>query len=107
MTDEDLEKSWTDAYGVVYSADKKRLLRAPSDLKEYSILSRTKVICDKAFNWCEDEDLYVLTYNDTLESIMIPDTVIRIGNHAFRNCLILDGIVMPQSLRIIGEHAFS
>jgi len=107
VTDEDLENAWTDAYGVIYSADKKRLLRAPSDLKEYSILSRTKVICDKAFNWCEDEDSYVLTYNDTLESIMIPDTVIRIGNHAFRNCLILDGIVMPQSLRIIGEHAFS
>ena len=106
VTDEDLENAWTDAYGVIYSADKKRLLRAPKDLKEYSILTRTKVICDKAFNWCEDEDSYVSTYNDTLESIMIPDTVIRIGNHAFRNCLILDGIVMPKSLRFIGDHAF-
>ena len=107
VTDEDLSNAWTDAYGVIYSSDKKRLLKAPNNLKEYSILTGTKVICDKAFNWCEDENSYVLTYNDTLESIMIPDTVIRIGNHAFRNCLVLDGIVMPKSLRNIGEHAFS
>ncbi len=107
VTDEDLENAWTDVYGVIYSADKKRLLRTPNNLKEYSILTGTKVICDKAFNWCEDEDSYVLTYNDTLESIMIPDTVVRIGNHAFRNCLVLDGIVMPKSLRFIGNHAFS
>ena len=107
VTDDDLANAWTDEYGVIYSADKKRLLRAPKDLKEYSILTRTKVICDKAFNWCEDDDSYVLTYNDTLESIMFPDTVVRIGNHAFRNCLVLDGIVMPKSLRCIGNHAFS
>ena len=107
VTEEDLAHAWTDEFGVKYSTDKKRLLIAPNDLKDYSIITGTEVICDKAFNWCADEDSYVLTYNDTLESIIIPDTVIRIGNHSFRNCLVLDGIIMPKSLRYIGDYAFS
>ena len=107
VTEEDLANAWMDEYGVMYSADRKRLLNAPKYLKDYSIIIGTKVICDKAFNWCADEDSYVLSYNDTLKSIKVPDTVIRIGNHAFRNCLVLDGIVMSKTLRYIGEHAFS
>ena len=35
--------------GVLYNADKTKLVKAPSDITEYSVLSSTKVICDRAF----------------------------------------------------------
>ena len=75
VTEDDLENAWTDEYGVKYSADKKRLLKAPKSLKEYSILNGTIIICENAFQGCAD-----------LTSILIPNSVtcIRIG--AFYGC---------------------
>ena len=43
VTEEDLKNAWQDEFGVKYSADKKRLLKAPSHLMEYSIRNNTVV----------------------------------------------------------------
>lgn len=107
VTDEDLANAWTDEYGVMYSADKKRLLRITDELISYSIRKGTQVICDKAFNWVDDEDSYIFSYNDTLESIIIPDSVTKIGNNAFRNCINLGDVVLSDSLIQIRNNAFS
>ena len=36
ITQEDLANAWIDEYGVMYSADRKRLLKAFSGIKEYT-----------------------------------------------------------------------
>lgn len=89
------EKSWKDEYGVEYSKDGKRLLDAPSDIKEYIIKDGTRVICDGAFCRCKE-----------LSSIIIPESVVAIGGWAFNGCQSLKKIKLPVSLREIGESAF-
>ena len=107
VTDDDIANAWTDEYGVMYSPDKKRLLRISDELISYSIRNGTQVICDKAFNWIDNEDSYVFSYNNTLESIIIPDSVVQIGSNAFRNCATLRDVVLSDYLIQIGENAFS
>lgn len=107
VTDDDIANAWTDEYGVMYSPDKKRLLRISDELISYSIRKGTQVICDKAFNWIDNEDSYVFSYNNTLESIIIPDSVVQIGSNAFRNCATLRDVVLSDYLIQIGENAFS
>ena len=46
VTEEDLANAWVDEFGVMYSSDRKRLLRAPRNICEYSVREGTKVICD-------------------------------------------------------------
>ena len=47
----DLDESYTDKYGVIYSKDGKRLLKG-CDLKEYIVKEGTEVICNDAFDDC-------------------------------------------------------
>ena len=97
VTDEDLANAWTDDFGVKYSLDKKRLLKATNNFsaKDYVVISRTNVICDEAFQWC-----------DELSSIHLPNSVIEIGAMAFYECRELLEIVIPDSIRKIGSSAF-
>ena len=85
-----------DEFGVKYSRDWKRLLRAPRSLRgEYSIREGVKVIGDKAF-WC----------CGSLISINIPNSVSTIGNEAFWGCKSLTSINIPNSVTTIGNEAF-
>ena len=43
---------------------------------------------------------------DTLKSIVLPDSIERIGENAFSRCQLLENIVFPRSVEIIGEKAF-
>ncbi len=95
VTDEDWENAWTDEYGVKYSADRKRLLEAPKDIKEYSIRKGTKVICDEAFEFCK-----------ALTAIHIPEGVTSIGNGAFDGCKALTSIHITEGVTSIGDWAF-
>ena len=83
-----------DEFGVKYSRDWKRLLRAPRSLRgEYSIREGVKVIGDSAFWECE-----------SLTSINIPKSVTTIGNWAFEGCNSLTSITIPSSVvTIIGN----
>ena len=95
VTDEDKANAWIDEYGVKYSADRKRLLKAPKDIKEYSIRKGTKVIFDEAFNGCK-----------ALTAIHIPESVTSIGDLAFSDCTALTAIHIPESVTSIGDWAF-
>ncbi len=73
VTEADLAAAVTDEYGVKYSPDGLRLLKAPPGLSDsYAIKPGTKVICDWAFHWCS-----------SLASITIPDSVTSIGWSVF------------------------
>ena len=96
VTKEDLENAVEDEFGVKYSKDWKRLLKAPSELKgKYSIRKGVKVIGDYAFYWCRN-----------LNSIDIPNSVTTIGDSAFGACSSLTSINIPNSVKIIGDRAF-
>ena len=96
VTDEDLAEAITDEFGVEYSKDGKRLLSVAFYIEQYKIKEGTKVICDKAFNWCE-----------SLGEIFIPNSVTSIGDSAFSGCHSLQKITIPNSVTSIGNRAFS
>ena len=96
VTKEDLENAVEDEFGVKYSKDWKRLLKAPAGLKgEYSIREGVKVIGNSAFEKC-----YLLT------SINISNSVTNIGDKAFLRCTLLIKINIPDSVTNIGDKVF-
>ena len=97
VTEEEVMNGIQDEFGVTYSKDGKRLLKAlRKNLSgHYMIKEGTKVICYRAFSECE-----------SLTSINIPDSVTSIGDGAFSWCGSLTCINIPDSVTSIGESAF-
>lgn len=96
VTDEDRQNAVKDAYGVLYSADGMRLIKAPNNLRSYQIKKGTKVICDVAFCGCT-----------ALHNIRIPNSVTHIGDSAFSGCKVLQDIHIPNSVSHIGNSVFN
>ena len=97
VTKEDLKNAVEDEFGVKYSKDWKRLLRAPRNLDGvYSIRKGVKVIAKDAFRFCE-----------SLVNINIPKGVTSIGDWAFNGCESLTKIKLPDSMTSIGHSVFS
>ena len=96
VTKEDLENAVVDEFGVKYSKDWKRLLRAPSGLNgKYSIRKGVEVIGNSAFLFCS-----------SLTSINIPSSVTNIGDLAFEGCSSLISVNISNSVTNIGDLAF-
>lgn len=96
VTDENLKNAVEDEFGVKYSKDWKRLLKAPESLSgKYSIRKGVKVIGNVAFWGCK-----------SLNNINIPNSVTTIGDSAFVGCESLTNINIPNSVPTIGEQAF-
>ena len=96
VTEEDLENAVEDEFGVKYSKDWKRLLKAPLGLTgEYSIRKGVKVIGDRAFWSC-----------NSLTNINIPNSVTTIGQGTFLHCDSLTNINIPISVTTIGDETF-
>lgn len=92
----DLDTEWFDDFGVIYSADRTTLKRAPKDLACYSILYGTEKIGDYSFCCCHN-----------LTDVKIPSSVKKIGISAFRDCSSLKEIDLPNSVKTIKSSAFS
>ena len=100
-TDEELKEAFVDEWGMKYSKDGRRLLKAPYELNgTYSIRKGTKIICDWAFGWSKFIGCRSLT------SLVIPDSVTNIGDYAFWGCSDLADIVIPDGVTSIGDYAF-
>ena len=100
-TDEELKEAFVDEWGVKYSQDGRKLLKAPYELDgTYSIRKGIKIICDEAFADCKFIGCRSLT------SLVIPDSVTNIGDYAFWNCRSLTDIVIPDGVTSIGKCAF-
>ena len=119
VTKEDLENAVEDKFGVKYSKDWKRLLRAPVLFEgKYSIRDGVKVIGNNAFKRCEfltniniPNSVTNIGYEAfdccvSLTSINIPDSVTNIGNKAFSSCVSLTSINIPDSVTNIGNETF-
>ena len=75
-TAEELNEAIIGEFGVKYSKDGRKLLKAPKNFDgTYSIKEGTQIICDRAFIGCK-----------SLRSIVIPDSVTSIGDKAFQFC---------------------
>jgi TPR repeat protein len=100
-----------DSYGVLYSADGKKLLHYGIDdvsndwnfnsikqqsLKKYSVPEGVTIICDDAFSDCE-----------SLETIILPSSLKLIGSSAFYNCVNLESIVIPEGVKSIESFTFN
>ena len=112
VTEEDLANAWTDEYGVKYSKDRKRLLKAPSNITNYHVLDGTIIICNEAFfniekgytiGKYEVEEIY---YVSLLESITLPTSIRVIGDLAFADCRLLNSIIIQDGVKSIGKSAF-
>ena len=95
VTDEDKEHGFLDEFGVLYSKDGLRLLKANNKLKEYTVREGTRVVCNNAFD-----------HNTSLISLTLPEGLTTIGESAFRSCSSLTNITLPSSLTYIGSNPF-
>ena len=119
VTEEEIKNGIEDEYGVTYSKDGKRLLKA-SRWKlsgHYMIKEGTKVICNGAFYWCRPLRIYIpnsatsigecaFIQCQPLTRINIPDSMTSIGDNAFRDCESLTSINLPDRVTSIGNSAF-
>ena len=77
--------------GYEYDGSKSAKVIIPSEIAGYSVVG-----IDHAFSGCR-----------SLESIIIPDSVISIGHSAFEDCRSLESIIIPDGVIKIGMFAFS
>ena len=118
-TEEDLKDAIIDEYGVKYSRDGKKLLKASSFSfreEEYVVREGTEVICDEALQSTGIRSVKlpstiisigsVAFANNNLVSCNIPNSVTSIGNSAFYLCKSLQSITIPNSVTSIGDEAF-
>ena len=118
-TEEELKEAFVDEWGVKYSKDGRKLLKAPGELSgAYSVKEGTRIICNSAFSSCSSLSEIVIPSSvtsigdfafyscDSLSEIVIPSSVTSIGDSAFSSCSSLSEIVIPSSVTSIGDFAF-
>ena len=119
ITEDELKEAFIDEWGVKYSKDVRKLLKAPKELRRgYSVKEGTRIICNHAFADCSLSNIaipdsvtdigdYAFEYCSSLSNIVIPNSVTSIGAYAFYGCRSLSNIVIPDSVTKIGDYTFS
>jgi len=76
----------------------------PSNIDKYKVIA----IADYAFSTeAKGVRKDIKEIRRKIESIVIPESVVRIGNYAFSGCANLTTITIPDSVRKIGGYSFS
>ena len=93
-TDFELEHFWEDEYGVRYSLDGRKVIKASKQLNEinYKVREGVITICDQAFQ------------GKGLKSIHLPESVIAIGDRAFANNDDMEYCNIPLNVKYIYEN---
>ena len=92
---EDIDNAWIDEYGVIYSSDKKRLLKCDVTIAKYHVRNGVLAIANNAFK-----------NNSALECIILPDSLLEIGESAFEYCKNLKEINIPPRVSQIRRRTF-
>ena len=92
---EDIDNAWIDEYGGIYSSDKKRLLKCDVTIAKYHVRNGVLVIANNAFK-----------NNPALECIILPDSLLEIGESAFEYCKNLKEINIPPRVGQIRRRTF-
>ena len=92
---EDIDNAWIDEYGVIYSSDKKRLLKCDVTITKYHVRNGVFAIANNAFK-----------NNSALECILLPDSLQEIGESAFEYCKNLKEINIPPRISQIRRRTF-
>ena len=76
------------------------------DLKEIKLPSNLTVLSDSLFE--ADANLEYITFGDAekTDTVIIPETVQKIGNYVFMNCEKIKNINLPANLKSIGKTCF-
>ena len=97
---ENFEASDDSAYcsfdGVLYTADMKSLIKCPPTKKKLDIPEGVENVCSYSF-----------IENESIESVNMPQSVVKIGWHAFDGCKNLRYINLPKYMEKIVACAFS
>ncbi len=116
---EDIDNAWIDEYGVIYSSDKKRLLKCDVTITKYHVRNGVLAIANNAFKNNSALECIILPdslseigesafeYCKNLKEINIPPRVSQIRRRAFLCCELLESIDLPSHISQIGEEAFS
>lgn len=94
-TEEEKLSGWKDSYGVLFTADRKKLIKADKALTTYHIPEGVEIICRSAFAFCRQ-----------LESVTLPSSVRIIGVWAFNCCSSLTHIELNEGLQAIEKNIF-
>lgn len=115
-----LEKHWNktilthkkviiDDYGVIYTEDKRELLRYPISLqhKHYSIAKECIKIGDHAFEGDVDPDIEFGMYylGNSLEELLLPESLKCIGIGALEGCRNLTTLSIPDGVEVLCDYA--
>ena len=114
------KNTWIDEYGVVYSKDRKRLIKGTESVENYSVEEGTEAICEYAFDFdgcCKLKEIHLpfglnvigdhaFEGCKRLERIELPSTITEIGDKAFGCCHSLKKMVIPESVKIMGDGVF-
>ena len=76
------------------------------DLKDIKLPSNLTVLSDSLFG--ADANLEYITFGDAekTDTVIIPETVQKIGNYVFMNCEKIKNIKLPSNLKSIGKTCF-
>lgn len=107
---------------VVSGSDEMDTIRIPEEVTYSGRTYKITKIGDYAFQNCESLRYISLPksiqeigrgafycnkyYTSKLSSIILPDSLVSIGNSAFRNCILLNTIAIPNKVKTLGEGAF-
>lgn len=79
---------------------------AGTKLNNVVIGSGVEVIGEQAFATCQNLSTVILGSYDFDEGELAESSLKKIGDYAFKDCLLLDSIEIPSSVTVVGTHAF-
>lgn len=109
---------YCDINGVLFSKDRKTLIRMPSEFEgKYIIPDGTEVISRYAFENSMIKEIVIPStvkkieckafYNCCIRSVTIPEGITEIEDSTFCTCEYLTEVILPKSLKVIGYCSFS
>lgn len=90
--------------GMVFDTDAQKLIFCSLLKTEAEVPENVKEIEEHAFSPGHDARYLVVT--SSLRKVVLPDSVERIGENAFRYCQKLEEIRLPKMLKTLGANAF-